>query len=542
MTSTVQSLRLNETDAPGKSPAQAPGTLARAVALHLSGKREEALEQLQRAAAAGQASAEIFRAMGHIEFELGRFEASAKSYRALLRLKPQFAAGWLNLAMCLERGGAWDQAAEAFHKASTLDASSLEAHLGLALCYLRLEDPKSALRGFERCLELNPDHEDGLFGKAASLQSLGQLEEAAKLYDLILQRTSESEEPLANLVLIGMQKQDFDMVREYSERLLDLKPDSTVALEGLAAWACAAGDHALSAKFCNLLVSVVPGHFEGWFNLALAHQKATRWEQAAEAYEEALKVRPQSCEAHTNLGIVREQAGDIAGARAAYEHGAQADPSSLPPLWNMALLCERGGQLEEAERWYHQVLEKAPKEEEARFRLGYLRLQRGDYRAAADALESCLKYRPQWPEAYANLALAYAGLGDRARAERLYDKLLENDPKSLDALRGLASLASQAGDLDAALEYHVRLIDLGERSPEVLYNAALMYEKAGQTEKAVRLYRDALAQNSGMAEALLNLGRILEALGKSDEARTCWTKALEAEPALAQGYFGPAIE
>jgi tetratricopeptide (TPR) repeat protein len=262
MTSTVQSLRLNELDKPEKSATPGPGTLARAVALHLSGKREEALEQLQRAAAGGQASAEIYRAMGHIEFELGRFEASAKSYRALLRLKPQFAMGWLNLAVCLERSSAWDQAAEAFHKASTLDAANLEAHMGLALCYLRLEDPQSALRGFEHCLELAPDHADGLFGKAAALQSLGQLEEAAKLYDLILQRDPESEEPLSNLVLIGMQKQDFDMVREYSERLLDLKPDSTVALEGLAAWASAAGDHALTAKFCNLLVSAVPGHFE----------------------------------------------------------------------------------------------------------------------------------------------------------------------------------------------------------------------------------------------------------------------------------------
>jgi len=45
-----------------------------------------------------------------------------------------------------------------------------------------------------------------------------------------------------------------------------------------------------------------------------------------------------------------------------------------------------------------------------------------------------------------------------------------------------------------------------------------------------------------MPEALLNLGRILESSGKSEEARTCWSKALEAEPALAQGYFGPTID
>src|SRR5579862_7449651 len=40
--------------------------LARAVALHLAGKREEALKQLQGAVSSGQASAEIYRAMGHI--------------------------------------------------------------------------------------------------------------------------------------------------------------------------------------------------------------------------------------------------------------------------------------------------------------------------------------------------------------------------------------------------------------------------------------------------------------------------------------------
>jgi Flp pilus assembly protein TadD len=69
-----------------------------------------------------------------------------------------------------------------------------------------------------------------------------------------------------------------------------------------------------------------------------------------------------------------------------------------------------------------------------------------------------------------------------------------------------------------------------------------MYEKAGKLDNAVRLYREALALEPHMPEALLNMGRILETNGKSEEARACWAKALEAEPALAQGYFGPAID
>ena len=389
-----------------------------------------------------------------------------------------------------------------------------------------------------------PDHEDALFGKAAALQSLGHADEAAQIYQQILERNPESEESLSNLILIGMAKEDFDMVREYSERLLELRPESTVALEGLAAWACAAGEHALTAKFCTLLVSAVPGHFEGWFNLALAHQKSGRWEQAAEAYEEALKLRAAIAAKPTpTWASCANNSATLAGARAAYERAIQADPEALAPLWNLALLLEHSGQFEEAERWYKQVLERAPKEEEARFRLGYLRLQREDYRGAAEAFEGCLKYRPAWPEAHANLALAYSGLGERDHAERLYEKMLEADPKiAWTRCAAWRRCRIQASDFDTALEFHVRLIDLGERSPEVLYNAGLMYEKAGQLDKAVRLYRDALAQQPDMPEALLNLGRILESTGKSEEARACWSKALEAEPALAQGYFGPAID
>src|SRR5947209_1833211 len=294
----VQSLRSPEPEVVEKTGGS-HNHLARAVTLHLAGRREEALKQLQRAIAANEASAEIYRAMGHVQFELGNFEEAAKSYRILVQVKPQYATGWFNLAVCLERSGAWEDAAQAFHKACTLEATHLDAHLGLGVCHLRQEDPKSALFSFERCLELSPAHEDAMFGKAVALQSLGHGDDASQIYQRILEHNPDSEESLSNLVLIGMAKEDFDMVREYSEHLLQLRADSTVALEGLSAWACAAGEHALTAKFCTLLVSKVPGHFEGWFNLGLAHQKSGRFEPAAEAYVEAIKLRGQSCEAHT---------------------------------------------------------------------------------------------------------------------------------------------------------------------------------------------------------------------------------------------------
>src|ERR1700704_2935270 len=114
--SKVQSLRAQEIDT-GDKGAGSQTHLARAVTMHLAGKREDALKQLQRAIAANEASAEIYRAMGHIQFELGNFDEAAKSYRILAQVKPQYSMGWFNLAVCLERTGSWEDASQAFHKA-----------------------------------------------------------------------------------------------------------------------------------------------------------------------------------------------------------------------------------------------------------------------------------------------------------------------------------------------------------------------------------------------------------------------------------------
>ncbi|MGB9606020.1 MAG: tetratricopeptide repeat protein, partial [Bryobacteraceae bacterium] len=107
----------------GRNPKQtgeqnsAPSVaLARAVARHLEGRPEEALKELERAVAKGERTAEIFQAMGQVQFELGRYEDSAASFRELLKLDPGNADAWFNVAVCLERLERWQEAAEHYKK------------------------------------------------------------------------------------------------------------------------------------------------------------------------------------------------------------------------------------------------------------------------------------------------------------------------------------------------------------------------------------------------------------------------------------------
>ena len=130
--------------------------LAKAVSLHLEGKRQEALQELKGAVSHAGETAEFCSAMGHIQFELEQYEDAAKSYTKLLTLDPKHMAGQFNLAVCLEKLGRWEEAADRFTKVLEASPTRTEARLGLAICQLHLEKSEAALENFDRVLTESP--------------------------------------------------------------------------------------------------------------------------------------------------------------------------------------------------------------------------------------------------------------------------------------------------------------------------------------------------------------------------------------------------
>jgi tetratricopeptide (TPR) repeat protein len=278
-----------------------------AVALHLEGKTEEALARIERALEAGESQPEVHAAAGYLRYENKQFEEAAAAYRKLVEMAPENATGWFNLAATLQALGKWDEAAAMFEKTLAADPNRFEAHLGLGLSRLHQGAARPALEAYERCLRLVPHLEPArlepvLFGKAVALQLLRKVAEAAEVYHKILEQSPRCEEALANSIAVHLELKDFQAAASYAEQLLKIRPDSRAAHEGLAAVAFAAEDYARAAAHCAALVKVVPDSFEGWFNLGVALEKAGR-PDAAKAYAEALRLRPNEAELHINLGV-----------------------------------------------------------------------------------------------------------------------------------------------------------------------------------------------------------------------------------------------
>ena len=93
-------------------PPRATGELfGRAVALHLEGKAEEALAQIEEAMEAGEEQADVYAAAGYLRYERKQFEPAIAAYRKLVQIDPDNATGWFNLAASMQALEKWKDAA-----------------------------------------------------------------------------------------------------------------------------------------------------------------------------------------------------------------------------------------------------------------------------------------------------------------------------------------------------------------------------------------------------------------------------------------------
>jgi tetratricopeptide (TPR) repeat protein len=87
-----------------KRPATV-SALATAVKFATDGKLDEAVKELERAAAEGENPVEVETGLGHLRFEQQKWDEAARSYAKVIELDPKHRTAHYNLGLVLERQG-----------------------------------------------------------------------------------------------------------------------------------------------------------------------------------------------------------------------------------------------------------------------------------------------------------------------------------------------------------------------------------------------------------------------------------------------------
>jgi len=161
-----------------------------------------------------------------------------------------------------------------------------------------------ALEYFERVLDIDPNDEEALNGKAAVLGDQEKYEEAFELLD----------------------------------KVLEINPNFSYAWNTKGAIYLELKNYEEAIKCFNKAIEFNPNFLEAWSNRGLAYSDLERYIEAIKNFEKALEIDPKDVESWDGMGIALMCHGDFEKAEKCFNKAIEINPKSSYTLYNFACL------------------------------------------------------------------------------------------------------------------------------------------------------------------------------------------------------------
>ncbi len=153
-------------------------------------------------------------------------------------------------------------------------------------------------------------------------------------------------------------------------------------------------------------VSKNPQAWRACINLGAALKQAGKLEAAVGYFEQALRLQPDSAEAHNDLGDALWQQGKMPEAIRHFEQALRIKPQYAEAHGNLGNALAQLGRDQEAIRHFEQALQINPDFAEVHNNLGNALLRQGKIPEAIEHYQQALRIYPEFAEAHLNLAIA----------------------------------------------------------------------------------------------------------------------------------------
>jgi adenylate cyclase len=230
----------------------------------------------------------------------------------------------------------------------------------------------------------------------------------------------------------------------------------------------------LAREMFERAVALDPNFAAAWAGLATAHvhlhgcDSELHLDKARRASARALKLDPQSAEAHVAAaqGFSMEQR--YADAAAEFERAIELDPTLFDALYYYARSCFKSGDLEKSLRLFRQAQSVRPDDYQAVYLEALVLMQLRGWNEAREAyqrgLNSSRKYlalHPHDARAYVLGAGALARLGETERAKEWAERAMSLAPDDDAILYNAGCALAVVGEQEQALDALQRAIDAG---------------------------------------------------------------------------------
>ena len=381
--------------------------------------------------------------------------------------------------------------------------------------------------------------------KAKSHAKKGELAEAQKLYQTILQKFPNNIRVLQGLAALTKPKQNnttqsppqeainelinlynqgqISAVIEQAQALTEQYPNAFIVWNILGASTAQIGmlDKAIEAY--NKSISLKPDFVDPYYNMGNALKDQGKLNQAIAAYNKALSFKPNHFKAYSNIGLVLQDQGKPDEAIAAYNKSISLNPDYAEAYNNLGLTLQYQGKLDEAIEAYNKALSLKPDYAETYNNLGAVLQDQRKLDEAIETYNKALSLKPDFAEAYSNLGAVLKDQGKLDQAITAYNKAVSFKPDYAEAYSNMGIALKDQDRLDEAIQAHNKSISLKPDYAEAYSNMGNALRDKGMLDEAIEVYNKAIFLKPDYAKAhqnltfaLLNSGRLKEGLDKNE--------------------------
>jgi len=194
-------------------------------------RRDAAKKALANAQKLQPNSPETQLALGYYQFQvLGDYSLGKTTFRLASKMLPGSSEVPYALGLIAENEGNWNESVAYFEQGLTLDPRNVDLLKQAAFTYAWLRQFPTALKLYDRTLDIIPNDPDTMAFKAAVYQAQGNLQEAAKLLsERNAQHPSENASPSASVTVIRqlrLERNHAELVRLLQIQLAQFHFDS----------------------------------------------------------------------------------------------------------------------------------------------------------------------------------------------------------------------------------------------------------------------------------------------------------------------------
>jgi Flp pilus assembly protein TadD len=153
---------------------------------------------------------------------------------------------------------------------------------------------------------------------------------------------------------------DNEGARSIYDALLAQYPENALAMRGMGILNVMDGHLEEAEQWLRKATENDPYQHLCWNDLGEALRLLDRVEEAADAYQKALKLQANFVEAMNNLAVVRAGQGNLQEARHWFEQAIEINPEDAYPYNNLGVIYESEGKFDSALHYYEEAVKRSP--------------------------------------------------------------------------------------------------------------------------------------------------------------------------------------